>query len=304
MVYKSVFTDTENKKRVLKLINNIIDKNENFIIFGLLLTLPTINSIDKELFSNLLVKIITNDNTGQIAIYLLEKYHYLYINNLISKEELIKCIKKCINFIKSFREKEDFSYEQSLGNYLFYYYLNEKDKVFEDLLNDATKYSNQVNNGILNQIFEQELHSKNEEKIKISKQFILKFKDIEDNSYFFDFTKMNGLNFIQEDFDFIKKLAQSINVKKEIRSFIEYLQNEYHLDTTISEKILEILENIILNVNSIKDLDYYNSQPLIEFILELNNRIKSEQQKNNILNLIDKFLLNDVLRHSTKSSIG
>ena len=115
---------------------------------------------------------------------------------------------------------------------------------------------------------------------------------------------MNGLNFIQEDFDFIKKLAQSINVKKEIRSFIEYLQNEYHLDTTISEKILEILENIILNVNSIKDLDYYNSQPLIEFILELNNRIKSEQQKNNILNLIDKFLLNDVLRHSTKSSIG
>ena len=81
LVYKSVFTDTENKKRVLKLINNIIDKNENFIIFGLLLTLPTINSIDKELFSNLLVKIITNDNTGQIAIYLLEKYHYLYINN-------------------------------------------------------------------------------------------------------------------------------------------------------------------------------------------------------------------------------
>lgn len=114
---------------------------------------------------------------------------------------------------------------------------------------------------------------------------------------------MNGLNFIQNDFDFIKSLAQSINIKKETRSFIEYLQNEYHLDTTISEKIFELLEELIQNIDSNKEINYYNSRPLIEFILELNTRTKSDDKKILILNLIDNFLINDRLRYSTKSAI-
>jgi len=111
------------------------------------------------------------------------------------------------------------------------------------------------------------------------------------------------LNFIQDDFEFVKNLASSIHIKKDVKSFIEYLQNEYHEDTSISEKIFELLAKLIQNIDSVKDVGYYDSRPLIEFILELNTRTNSDEKKVEILNLIDKFLISDILRFSTKSAI-
>ena len=101
---------------------------------------------------------------------------------------------------------------------------------------------------------------------------------------------MNGLNFIQDDFEFVKSLASSIHIKKDVKSFIEYLQNEYHSDTNIAEKIFELLEELIQKIDSLKEAGYYDSRPLIDFILELNTRTKPDK-KVEILDLIDKFLV-------------
>ena len=189
--------------------------------------------------------------------------------------------------------------------YLYYYYLNEDKICFEKLLNEAIDTNNQVSYGILQQIFEQELHSTDKEKIKKSKYYILKFKNDEQNDYFYtiDLMQMNGLGFIQNDFNFVKELASSINIRKELKSFIEYLQNEYFLDTTIAEKIFELLEKLIEPIDSIQDGGYYDSKLLIEFIIELNTRTKSDDTKIKVLDLIDRFLLSETLRSNTKSAI-
>ena len=133
----------------------------------------------------------------------------------------------------------------------------------------------------------------------------MRFKNSEDNDYFYtlDLVKMNGLNFIQNDFEFVKSLASSIHIKKDVKSFIEYLQNEYHVDTNIAEKIFELLEDLIQKIDSLKETGYYDSRALIEFILELNIRAQSDDKKAEILDLIDKFLESDTLRFSTQSAI-
>lgn len=227
------------------------------------------------------------------------------MNEFVSKNQVVAYIRKCISFAKRVKDKEDSNYINNLGMYLYFYYLNENDNIFEELLNQAIDSNNLVINGILRQIFEQELHSKDKEKVEKSKKFILKFKNNEENDYFYtlDLVKMNGLNFIQDDFEFVKNLASSIHIKKDVKSFIEYLQNEYHEDTSISEKIFELLAKLIQNIDSVKDVGYYDSRPLIEFILELNTRTNSDEKKVEILNLIDKFLISDILRFSTKSAI-
>lgn len=305
LVYKYVFENENAKKKVLDLINDVIAKNIDFVIFGLLRTIGSVESVDKSLFTKLLVDLIEKDKIGQVAIYSLQNFHYLYMNEFVSKEEVVVYIKKCISFAKVVKDREDSSYINNLGMYLYFYYLNENEKVFEDLLNEAINSNNQVIHGVLRQIFEQEIHSKDKEKVEKSKQFILRFKDNEENDYFYtlDLVKMNGLNFIQDDFEFVKSLASSIHIKKDVKSFIEYLQNEYHSDINIAEKIFVLLEEIIQKINSIKETGYYDSRPLIEFILELNTRTKSDEQKVDILNLIDNFLISDTLRFSTKSAI-
>jgi|GEM_PF-2823556 len=305
LVYTHFYEDKDNKEKVLNLIYEIIYKNVDFVIFGLLRTIGHIETVDKKVFTSILLELINKDTTGQVTIYSLQNFHYLYMNKFISQEQLIQFTKKCISFIKLVNDKEDSTYIKNLGMYLFYYYLNEEDKIFEELLNEGIKTHNQIIHGILHQIFEQELHSKDNRKIEISKKFILRFKNDEDNDYFYKYNleKINGLKLIQNDFIFVKDLAKSLNIRKEVKSFIEYLQNEYHMDTSISEKIFELLEQLIQNIDEIKDLGYYDSRPLIEFILELNTRTKSDTKKIEILNLIDKFLKSDTLRFSTKSAI-
>lgn len=305
LVYKYVFEDENAKKRVLILINEVIENNIDFVIFGLLRTIGKIEPVDKSLFTKLLVDLIEKDEIGQVAIYSLQNFHYLYMNEFVSKEEVVVYIRKCISFAKVVKDREDSSYINNLGMYLYFYYLNENEKVFEDLLNEAIDSNAQVIHGLLHQIFEQEIHSKDKEKVEKSKQFILRFKNNEENDYFYtlDLVKMNGLNFIQDDFEFVKSLASSIHIKKDVKSFIEYLQNEYHSDTNIAEKIFVLLEEIIQKLDSLKETGYYDSKPLIEFILELNTRTKSDEQKIDILNLVDKFLISDTLRFSTKSAI-
>lgn len=305
LIYKHVFEDVNAKKRVLNLINEVIAKNIDFVIFGLLRSIGGIADVDKPLFTKLLVDLIEKDEIGQVSIYSLQNFHYLYVNKFVSKDQVIAYIRKCISFAKRVKEKEDSNYINNLGMYLYFYYLNEKDVIFEKLLNEAIDSNNLVINGVLRQIFEQELHSKDEKKVKKSKEFILRFKNnnVDDYYYTFELVKMNDLQFIQNDFEFIKNLASSLHIKREVNSFIEYLQNEYHSDTSIAEKIFELLAELIQNIDSIKDHEYYDSRPLIEFILELNTRAESNDKKVEILNLIDKFLVSDTLRFSTKSAI-
>lgn len=297
LIYKYVFEDENAKKRVLILINEFIENNIDFVIFGLLSTIGKIESVDNSLFTKLLVDLIEKDEIGQVAIYSLQNFHYLYMNKFVSKEEMVVYFKKCISFAKVVKDREDSSYINNLGMYLYFYYLNENDEIFEKLLNEAIDSNAQVIHGLLHQIFEQEIHSKDKEKVEKSKQFILRFKNNEENNYFYtlDLVKMNGLNFIQDDFKFVKSLTSSIHIKKDVSNFIKYLQNEYYLDTNIAEKIFELLEELIQKIDSLKETGYYDSRPLIDFILELNTRTKSDEQKVEILNLIDKFLVSDTL---------
>jgi len=306
LVYKHVFEDKNAKKRILNLINEVINKkNIDFVIFGLLRTIGSIASVDKPLFTKLLIDLVEKDETGQVSIYSLQNFHYLYMNKYILKEDIIVYIRKCISFSKLVKDREDSNYINNLGMYLYFYYLNENDEVFEDLLNEAIDLNAQVIHGVLHQIFEQEIYSKDKEKVEKSKMFILRFKDNEKNDYFYkyDLTKMSGLDFIQDDFEFVKSLASSIHIRRNVKSFIDYLQNEYHSNTSIAEKIFELLKELIQNINSLKNDGYYDSKPLIEFILELNTRTNSNDKKVEILNLIDKFLISDTLRFSTKSAI-
>lgn len=305
LIYKHIFKNENAKKRVLTLIDEVIAKNIDFVTFGLLRTIGNIESVDKHLFAKLLINLINKDKTGQVSIYSLQNFHYLYMNKFISEEEVVAYIRKCISFAKLVKNMEDSTYINNLGMYLYFYYLHEDDEVFEELLNEAIDSNHQVIHGMLHQIFEQEIHSKDEEKVKKSKQFILKFKNNEENDYFYtlDLVKMNGLNFIQNDFEFVKSLALSLHIRREAKSFIEYLKNEYHSDTSISEKIFELLAELIQNIDSLQDVNYYDSRPLIEFILELNTRTKSDEKKIGILDLVDKFLMSDTLRHTTKSAI-
>ena len=306
LVYKHVFEDENAKKRVLILINKVIDNNIDFVIFGLLRTIGKIESVDKSLFTKLLVDLIEKDEIGQVVIYSLQNFHYLYMNKFVSKEEVVVYIRKCISFAKVVKDREDSNYINNLGIYLYFYYLNEDDKIFEKLLNEAIDSNPHVIHGVLRQIFEQEIRSKDKGKVEKSKQFILRFKNNEDNHYFYtlNLVKMNELNFIQNDFEFVKNLASSVHIEKDVNSFIEYLQNEYHADTNIAEKIFELLKELIQKIDSLKETGYYNSRPLIEFILELNIRAKSDDKKVEILNLIDKFLESDTLRFNTKSAIA
>ncbi|MDD5406720.1 MAG: ATP-binding protein [Sulfurovaceae bacterium] len=306
LIYKHVFKDENSRNRVLNLINEVIAKNIDFVIFGLLRTIGNIESVDRPLFVKLLIDLINKDETGQVAIYSLQNFHYLYMNKFISKEEVVAYIRKCISFTKLVKDREDSTCINNLGMYLYFYYLHEDDEIFEELLNEGIDSNSQVIHGVLRQIFEREIYSKDKEKVEKSKMFILKFKDNKANDYFYtlDLVKMNGLNFIQNDFEFVKSLASSLHIKQDVKSFIEYLQNEYHLDTNIAEKIFELLAELIQNIDSVKDVGYYDSRPLIEFILELNTRTKSDEKKLEILNLIDKFLISDTLRFSTKSAMG
>lgn len=306
LIYKHVFQNENAKKRVLKLINGVITKNINFVIFGLLRTIKYIETVDKKLFTKLLLDLVDKDEIGQVAIYSLQNFHYLYMNKFISKEKVINYIRKCISFAKFVENKGDSDYVHNLGMYLFFYYLNENDKIFKCLLDDAIDSNSKIIHGALRQIFEQEIQSKDKERVNKSKSFILRFKDNQESRHFYTFelSKMNGLNFIQDDFEFIKTLTSSINIKTEINSFIKYLQKEYHANTNISDKVFELLAILIQNIDAVKDVNsYYDSKPLIEFILELNTRVNSDKQKDEILNLIDKFLIIDNLRFSTKSVI-
>jgi len=303
LIYKLVFEDYNAKERVLNLINEVIEKNIDFVIFGLLNTLGSIKSVDKSLFAKLLIDLIDKDEIGQVAIYSLRNFHSLYIDNLVSKEQLVKFIKKCLYYSKLVKQNGDSHYIENLGRFLFYYYLDEIDEIFEELLNEAIDSNSNIIRGILYQISEQELHSKDKEKVKKSKQFLLKFNKSANNLYF-DAKKMNGLKFIQNDFTFVKGLAQSIIIiTNNTNSFIEYLQHEYYSDTTIVDKIFELLEILIESIDSAEDLRYYDLKPLIVFILELNTRVKSKGNKIVILDLMDKFLISDISRYTTKSII-
>lgn len=303
-IYKHIFNDESSKNRVLSLINEVIAKNVDFVVFGLLRTIGMLESVDKKLFAKLIKNLLENDKVGQVTIYCLQNIHYLYLNNYVSKKELVEYLKKCISFINYVQDGEDTHYIQDFGMFLFYYYLNEKDEIFDKILNEAVSSNNKVIYGIYHQIFERELNSKDNEKVKKSKKFILKHKSDETNEdiHSLRLEKMNGLNFIQNDFEFVTGLISSLNIRREVNDFIKYLQNEYHLDTSISGKIFKLLAELIKILDS-GESDYYDSRLLIEFILELNTRAKSDENKKEILNLIDKFLESDTLRFNTKSAI-
>jgi hypothetical protein len=305
LVYKHIGKDDDNKRRVLTLIEEVIEKNVDFVIFGLLRTLGSIDSVDKDLFARIMIDVVKKDNTGQVSISSLQNFHYLYVNRLVSKEQLVEFIEKCLSFVKLVKDKEDSHYIQNLGMFLFYYCLHEDDEIFEGMLNDAISSSPHVAGGVSHQIFAEELRSKDDKKVEKSKEFILRLKNSEDNEsfYYYDLTKMNGFGFIQNDFAFIKNLTKSIHIRRDVGDFIKYLQNEYYLDATISDRIFQLIGILIENIDSYKVAGYYHSKPVIDFILELNSRIKSDKNKIELLNLIDKFLMSDTLRYDTKTAI-
>jgi hypothetical protein len=305
-LYKFKYYDKDIRERVERLIYKVTKNEKVFVKFGLLRTISAIATVNIPLYAELLIDLIKNDNTGQIIIYSLQNINYLYFKRYISQQEIIKNIKKCLMFIKNTKNKDDLAYGKNLGMFLFYFYLNENNEEFDELLNTGISTNSKIIHGILFQIFEREILSDDNERVRKSKQFILRFKDYDEQnfSYHFKLTKMNNLNFIQDDFEFIKTLASSMHIRKEIEGFIDYLKIEHRLDTSITNKIFEILHLLIHNIDKVTDNNYYHSQPLIEFILELNTRVVIKEQKEEILNLIDKFLLIDKLRYSTKQAIG
>lgn len=305
LIFKTVYKDKAYETRVLKMINEVIENNVDFVMFEFVDKLSYIHDIDKHLYSDLICKIIDKDELGQLSLYTLNKYHYLYQNSLINKSILINIIKRCITFISFCKKKEDSHYISNLGMVLFFYFLN--NELSESLLEKAISSNKQVVDGILSQIFNREIKSVNVEIIEISKKYILKFKNDEENdsSYRYNLNKLNNLKFIEKDFKFVQNLAKSMNIKRESNSFVEYLRNEYYENSKIVDKVLLLLESNIQSLiyKTKEDTYYFDNKELIEFIIELYNRMKLKNEREKVLDLLDSFLENDNLRFSTKNLI-
>ncbi|MBN2835364.1 MAG: hypothetical protein JXR48_10390, partial [Candidatus Delongbacteria bacterium] len=305
LVFINIHNDKYLRERVMILIFEVIDRNIDFVLFGLLRTLSNITKVDKVIFSQILIKILDQDKTGQMSIFCLKYVHYLFKNNFITIGYLNALYRKCVNYSKMVKDSEDSIFIADLGMYLYYYYINENKEIFRDQLNEVVSSNNYSVDGVFRQIFNQEFHSESQEKVDICKNFILKIKNQTNFSYSyeFDLKKLNRLDFIKRDFEFIIKLASTLHIDRDIKNFIVYLNIEYRSDTSLLRKILEILMVIISNLDTRKNEIFYDSESLVKFIFELYSRVESENDKKNILDLIDKFLMNDTLRHKAKLTL-
>ncbi len=299
-----VLENTHNKNRVIRLIHYLIDNKQDYVIFGLMRTLGYIDRYDRKLYKEFIFSILDNDVEGKKSLYLFNSIHIFLNRGAISFDKFSKYVYRCFDFCVKHLDKEsdEKDYQSNLGQILFYHFLNDNDK-FIRLLDDGIKSSNHILKGVISQAF-YEVKNAKEDRIELSKEYIVKYKNDESAAWHIHFAIKNfkGLKLIENDIEFIKNLAKSKFTLKESYDFWDYLKNEFYNNKRLSGQILEIIDIFIEAHSSLKEDSYdYRSKERIEFLMELYSRFDDEHDKERCLEIIDKFLMNDQYRNSIQS---
>ena len=302
---KYVNDDFKNKERVIQLIKQVVTDENDYVKFGLLRTIGQISKLDTTLYLSFIIKLIEQDKSGQITLYLLEHLNYLVINVFITNKEFFEYLGIAINYISSLKDDNKFDasdYGEYLGMVLFFTYTKKQTSVIYNLLTQGIKTNENIVKGIVSQAFRSEIISGNETRVNLAKEYILKFKDAESAKWHYQYSleKLNNLELIENDFKFVTELAKSISIQKDSSHFWEYLKHEYYQNFMLSDKILDIIQTFLSSDNINADVYYYRDTELIAFILELYSRVKIESKKVRCLDLMDQFLMSDKYRNSTK----
>lgn len=304
--FKYVQHDLKNKERVSNLVKEIITDKNRYVIFGLLRAIGEISKEDNALYLEYINMLTKQDESGQITLYLLEHLNYLVRNSFITLDEFYEHLSTAINYISLLKDDNDSDandYGEYLGLLLFFNYVKVSTPKFHDLLKAGIKANENILKGVVSQAFNKEITSNDETRVNLAKEYVLEYKDNKSVSwsYQYELNNLEGLNLIETDFNFVKKLAKSLNIQKDSSHFWEYLRYEYYQDFKQSDKILEII-NIFLNNEDTADRDSYGyrDSELITFILELYSRAKKQASKTKCLDLLDQFLMSDRYRNSTQ----
>lgn len=292
------FTTAKNRDRIIDLIYHFVNHKNEYVVFGLLRSLGTIDRLDKDLYEKFVFDIINHDEKGRLTLYLMDSLHYFLNRKVLSYEMFSEHVQKSLDFISSDNQKDEENLEQRLGQILFFHYLTNNSNSMERLLTHAIDISSNIVKGVINQAF-YEINSGDGQRVELAKKYILLYKNHPSAEWNFHFSmeKLHDGNFIENDIAFLKELATSVVIHEESQDFWDYLKNEFYTKKSRAQNILEIIEVFINSYRAKDKYGDYRAQDKIEFIIELYNRFKTDEYKEKVLIILEKFLQNDNYRN-------
>ena len=287
----------ENRDKVIQLIEEMIDSKYEYVVFGLLRRLGRIAKVDEELYRIFIFKILDRDEVGKITLYLMDVLHIFVNKKIIDFKIFENYVEKSLKFIENNKDEEDTS-QQELGQILFYHYLTNQDEEYKNLLDKSISVSSKILAGVISQAFH-EIKSDDINRVELAKEYIVRYKNNEGVSWNFHFSMKNLHDgcFIENDLKFIKEIASSVETRRESTDFWDYLKNEFDAKKYRAEKILEVVEAFIDSYQKESEEYRYKNEEKIEFIMELYSRFKTDESKEKVLDILEKFLKNDAFRN-------
>jgi len=297
------FTENENRDKVIQLIEEMLDSKYEYVIFGFLMRLGSIAKVDEALYTLFIFRILDRDEVGKITLYLMDVLHIFVNKKIIDFQTFEKYVEKSLKFIESNKDEEENS-QQKLGQILFYQYIVNQDKEHKNLLDRSIAISFEILSGVISQAF-YEIKSNDIDRVELSKKYIICNKNSKGVSWNFHFSMKNLHDgcFIENDLEFIKEIASSVETRRESTDFWDYLKNEFYAKKSRAEKILEVVETFI-DAYQKESEDYgYKNEEKIEFIMELYSRFRTDDSKEKVLDILEKFLKNDSFRNAVQRQL-
>lgn len=297
------FAENENRDKVIALIEEVIESKYEYVVFGLLRRLGGVAKVDKDLYRRFIFQILERDKVGKITLYLMDVLHIFLNKKTVDFKTFENHVEKSLSFIKHHKSEEENS-QKELGQILFYHYLTTQKEEQKNLLERSICVSTQILSGVIRQAF-YEIKSDDTNMVELSKAYIVQYKNSEGVSWNFHFAMKNFHDgcFIENDLEFIKQIATSIHTRRESHDFWDYLKNEFYTKKSRAEKILEVIEVFIDNYQKGSEDYGYGNDEKIEFIRELYNRLKTDESKDNVLAILEKFLKNDSYRYAVQQKL-
>jgi len=297
------FAENENRDKVIALIEEMIESKYEYVIFGLLRRLGRVAKVDEDLYTRFIFQILERDEVGKITLYLMDVLHIFLNKKTVDFKTFENHVEKSLSFIKHHKSEEENS-QKELGQILFYHYLTTQKGEQKNLLERSICVSSQILSGVISQAF-YEITSDDKNRVELSKKYILQYKNSDSVSWNFHFAMKNFHDgcFIENDLKFIKQIATSIHTRRESHDFWDYLKNEFYTKKSRAEKILEVIEIFIDNYQK-ESQDYgYKNDEKIEFVMELSSRFRTDESKEKVLNILEKFLKNDSYRYAVQQKL-
>lgn len=297
------FVENENRDKITFFIEEMIESKYEYVTFGLLRRLGRVAKVDEDLYTRFIFQILERDEVGKITLYLMDVLHIFLNKKTVDFKTFENYVEKSLDFIEHYKDEEENS-QKELGQILFYHYLTSPKEEQKNLLDRSILVSSQVLSGVISQTF-YEIKSDDINRVELSKQYILQYKNSEGVSWDFHFSMKNLHDgcFIDNDLEFIKQISTSVHTRRESHDFWDYLKDEFYTKKSRAEKILEVIEAFIDNYQK-DNQDYgYRNDEKIEFIMELYSRFRTDESKERVLNILEKFLKNDSFRNVVQEKL-